>query len=209
MKQKLILLCLFLMCSFAMMGQNPNTTGTITRQRKPTQQQTTTQSGGTTKKKRKTTQPSQPRQTQPTQQQTTPATPKEDEMENRASPSKNSAILPTKKLIQRIIYILKDAKQLKRKKPEEIAQRLQKYHDEVVTHLDTLVTRFPDGTFRHKFMSNMSNALRKEDLWYHTKDPNKDGYYCTTPKCSERLKSYADQMQEFHNKLPNDEDAAN
>ena len=135
--------------------------------------------------------------------------PKEDEMENRASPSKNSAILPTKELTQRIIDILKDAKQLKRKKPEEIKQRLLEYHDEVVTHLDTLVTRFPDGTLRHKFMSNMSNALRKEDLWYHTKDPNKDGYYCTTPKCSERLKSYADQMQEFHNKLPNDEDAAN
>ena len=75
MKQKLILLCLFLMCSFAMMGQNPNTTGTITRQRKPSQQQTTTQSGGTAKKKKKTTQPSQPRQTQPTQQQAVPATP--------------------------------------------------------------------------------------------------------------------------------------
>ncbi len=78
MKQKLILLCLFLMCSFAMMGQNPNTTGTITRQRKHTQQQTTTTQGsGTAKKKKTTTQQSQSRRqnTQQTQQQTVSATP--------------------------------------------------------------------------------------------------------------------------------------
>ncbi len=70
MKQKLILLCLFLMCSFAMMGQNPNTTGTITRQRKPTQQQTTTQGSGTAKKKK-----TPPKQSQTPRQQTVSATP--------------------------------------------------------------------------------------------------------------------------------------
>ena len=70
MKQKLILLCLFLMCSFAMMGQNPNTTGTITRQRKSTQQQTTTQGSGTAKKKK-----TPPKQSQTPRQQTVSATP--------------------------------------------------------------------------------------------------------------------------------------
>ena len=78
MRQKLILQCLFLMCSLAMMGQNPNTTGTITRQRKPTQQQTTTTQGnGTAKKKKTTTRQSQPRRQnkQQTQRQTVPATP--------------------------------------------------------------------------------------------------------------------------------------
>ena len=82
MRQKLILQCLFLMCSLAMMGQTPNTTGTITRQRKPTQQQTTTTQGnGTAKKKKTTTRQSQPRRQnkqqtqQQTQQQTVPATP--------------------------------------------------------------------------------------------------------------------------------------
>ena len=76
MRKKLILQCLFLMCSLAMMGQNPNTTGTITRQRKPTQQQTTTTQGnGTAKKKKTTTRQSQPRRQnkQQTQQQSVPA----------------------------------------------------------------------------------------------------------------------------------------
>lgn len=130
--------------------------------------------------------------------------PKEDEMDSRTSPSNNSAVLPTKVLTQRIIDILKDAKQLKRKNSREIAQRLLEYQNEVVIHLDTLMTRFPSDTDRHKFMSRMSNALRKEDLWDHTKDPNKEGDYCTTPTCSQRLENYERQMQKFHNNLPND-----
>lgn len=114
--------------------------------------------------------------------------------------SKNSITsLPPEQRVERIINILNDAKQLKKKDPQEMAQRLKEYKEEAVDHLDSLETQSQPGSQSQKFLSKMKTALNQRDLWYYGEQPDNKGFYYTTPACSTRLSHYEKLMRDFYN----------